>query len=99
MFYDVYVIYMKTTRKKPIQIYVEPRQYIILESLSKRRGVSKAAIIRESLEQSLEKISAKEDPAMSIVGLGRSGKGDLSERHDEYLVRLAGKKKRHRIFL
>ena len=55
---------MNSLKKKPIQIYIEPRQDNILEVISKNRGVSKAAIIRESLEKFLKELPVEKDPAL-----------------------------------
>ena len=85
---------MNVLKKKPIQIYIETRQDNVLEVLSKKRGVSKSAIIRESLDKFLKEIPVEKDPAISLIGLGSSGKGDLSDKHDRYLSGYAiGKKK------
>jgi hypothetical protein len=78
---------MKVLKKKPIQIYIEPRQDSALKHLAQRKGVSKAEIIRESLERYLQGIPLEEDPAMGIVGLGKSRRKDISERHDDYIAR------------
>ena len=72
--------------KKPIQIYIERQQDDALAALARGRGVSKAAIIRESLERYLAEIPVDDDPAMGIVGIGNSGPEDLSEQHDKYLA-------------
>jgi len=85
---------MKTLKKKPIQVYIEPEQDYVLGNLAKKRGTSKAEIIRKSLDKFLREIPLEEDPAMGLVGLGSSGKRDLSEHHDEYLVRNGRRKKR-----
>ncbi len=85
---------MEALKKKPIQIYIEPRQDNVLGVLSKKRGVSKAAIIRESVEKYLKELPVEEDAAMGLIGLGRSGKGDLSDKHDRYLARYAASKKK-----
>ncbi|MBI5179796.1 MAG: CopG family transcriptional regulator [Nitrospirota bacterium] len=85
---------MNSLKKKPIQIYIEPRQDNILEVISKNRGVSKAAIIRESLEKFLKELPVEKDPALRIIGLGSSGKTDISEKHDKYLARYAVSKKK-----
>lgn len=85
---------MKTLKKRPIQIYLEPGQDNLLEILSKKRGVSKAAIIRSGIEKILRELPIEEDPAMGIVGLGSSGKGDLSEKHDKYITKHAASKKK-----
>lgn len=88
---------MRNLKKKPIQIYVEVRQEHLLEVLSKKRGVSKAEIVRESLERYLHELPLEEDPATGIVGLGNSGKGDLSENHDKYLAEHAASKSRNEV--
>jgi hypothetical protein len=85
---------MEKLRKKPIQIYIEPKQNDVLEVLSKKRGVSKAEIIRESLEKYLQELPIEEDPALGLIGLGSSGKKDLSEKHDQYLSKYASDKKK-----
>jgi hypothetical protein len=78
---------MRNLKKKPIQVYIEPRQNDVLEVLSQKKGVSKAEIIRESLAVYLNGLPVEEDPAMDLVGLGSSGRGDLSVQHDRYLAR------------
>lgn len=85
---------MKNLKKKPIQIYIGHQQNNVLEVLSKRRGISKAEIIRESIEKFLKDLPVDEDPAMGLIGLGRSGRGDISDRHDRYLVRYHQPKKK-----
>jgi hypothetical protein len=83
---------MKASKKKPIQIYIESQQDSALAHLAKKKGISKAAIIRESLERYLTEIPLGDDPAMGIVGLGKSGRKDLSERHDAYIARYVRQK-------
>lgn len=78
---------MKALKKKPIQIYIDAGQDNLLQILSKKRGVSKAAIIRESIDRLLIETPLEEDPAMELVGMGSSGKGDISKKHDLYLVK------------
>jgi len=85
---------MGSLKKKPIQIYIEPQQDRILEILSKKRGVSKAGIIRDSIGKFLEEIPVEEDPAMGLIGLGSSGKRDLSDQHDKYLTKYGLSKKK-----
>lgn len=85
---------MKSLKKKPIQIYLEPQQDYVLGNLAKKKGISKAEIIRKSLDKFLRKIPLKEDPGMGLIGLGSSGKGNLSDNHDKYLSRYARQKKR-----
>ncbi len=77
---------MRALKKKPIQMYIEPGQDAALAVLARKRGVSKAELIRESIEKYLATQPVEEDPAMGLVGLGTSGKSDVSERHDKYLA-------------
>jgi predicted DNA-binding protein len=77
---------MKALKKKPLQIYIEPKQEMLLDSLAKRKGTSKAEIIRLSIDKYLGNLPVEEDPALGIIGLGRSGKGDISKKHDIYLA-------------
>lgn len=85
---------MKNLKKKPIQIYIEPQKDYVLGNLAKKKGVSKAEIIRKSLDKFLREIPSEEDPGMGLIGLGNSGKRNLSDNHDKYLSRYARKKKR-----
>jgi hypothetical protein len=85
---------MRKLKKKPTQIYIEPKQNDVLDVLSKKRGVPKAEIIRRSLENLLKELPVEEDPASGLLGLGRSGKRDLSDKHDQYLSRYASDKKK-----
>jgi hypothetical protein len=77
---------MRTLKKKPIQIYIEPKQEILIHNLAIKKRTSKAEIIRLSIDSYLSKLPAEEDPALGIIGLGKSGKGDIAKKHDSYLV-------------
>ena len=81
---------MKTLKKKPLQMYIETGQDAALTVLAKKRGLSKAELIRESLTRYLSSIPLNDDPAMGLVALGKSGKRDLSEKHDAYLAKHTG---------
>jgi hypothetical protein len=85
---------MKELKKKPIQIYIEPQQDDVLAALAQSRGISKAEIIRESLDRYFMQIPVEEDPAMGLVGLGNSGKNNLSESHDACLAEYVRRKSR-----
>lgn len=85
----IYISRMRKLKKKPVQMYIEPGQDAALATLAKKRGVSKAELIRESIEKYLRTLPVEEDPAMGIVGLGSSDKSDVSARHDKYLVKYA----------
>jgi hypothetical protein len=75
-------------KKIAIQVYLDPDQDRVLGHLSKAQNRSKAAIIRACIQDYLAKLPPDEDPILKIIGLGDSGQTDISEKHDEYLVRL-----------
>ncbi len=77
---------MKRLKKIPIQVYLEPEQNKIIRFLAKSTGRSKAAIIRLCISKFIASLPAEKDPALNIVNLGASGKKDIAERHDEYLL-------------
>lgn len=69
-------------------IQLSEDQAAALERAAHRRGVSKAAVVREALGMLLARESS--DPAveraMRAAGAGASGLNDLGERHDDYLA-------------
>ena len=70
------------------QIQLTGEQLEALQRLAAERGVSVAALVREGIEAVL-RTAAGEDRwsrALAVVGRFRSDRGDVSERHDEYLV-------------
>ena len=77
---------MRALVKKPIQIYLEPAQDRSLRALSQREGISLAALIRRTIDHYLADLPVEEDPALQVIGLGRSGRGDMSAKHDDYLA-------------
>jgi metal-responsive CopG/Arc/MetJ family transcriptional regulator len=80
--------------KTRVQIYLDEEQDRKLECLAKLLRTSKSRLIRESIRTFLEEhIPPEADPALGLVALaperpGRSQSKDLSEKHDEHLVRL-----------
>jgi len=73
-------------------IHLDSSQFEILSEESKRRKISVGELLHSLVKQYLDEIfiSRKRDQAdfMSIVGLGDSGKHDVSENHDKYLGEL-----------
>jgi len=73
------------------QIQLTEQQVELLKATAARRGVSMAELIRQSIDHLLEKTdvpSTKElrQKAAAAAGRFRSGKGNVSIRHDDYLV-------------
>ena len=75
-------------KKVAIQVYLDPDQDRVLGYLSKTQKRSKASIIRACLQDYIARIPLEEDPILKVIGLGESGYTDISEKHDEYLIRL-----------
>lgn len=63
-------------------------QAAALERVARRRGVSRAAVVRDALAEVLGPELAAEDEALqralAVAGSLRSGIPDLAERHDDY---------------
>ena len=74
------------TTGKPLQIHLRPDQDMTLRAVAAREGTSLAELIRRSIDLYLSGLPVGEDPALRLVGLGRSGRSDLAECHDEFLV-------------
>jgi len=79
---------MKQLKKIPVQIYLDPEQQKIIGLLSKTSGKSRAAIIRSCISNFISSLPLEKDPALNIMNLGASGKKDIAENHDDYLVSL-----------
>ena len=77
---------MGALAKKPIQIYLEPVQDKALRVLASREGISLAALIRRTIDHYLAELPVEEDPALQVIGLGRSGREDMASKHDDYLA-------------
>jgi hypothetical protein len=80
---------MRALAKKPIQIYLEPAQDKALRILARRKGISLAELIRRTIDHYLAELPVEEDPALRVIGLGRSGRGDMASKHDDYFAALA----------
>ncbi len=77
---------MKNINKIPVQVYLEPEQMKAVNRVSKTTGKSKAAVIRFCISKYISELSVEDDPALHIIGLGASGKGDIAQKHDDYLI-------------
>ncbi|MGC9075535.1 MAG: CopG family transcriptional regulator [Candidatus Bipolaricaulaceae bacterium] len=71
--------------EKRTQIYLEPELHRRLKERAKEEGISLAELLRRIARDYLRKGTSPED-YLSIVGLGKSGRTDVSEKHDEYLA-------------
>lgn len=73
-------------------IQLREAQAVALERAARRRGVSKAVVIREALDALLSREGgdAALDRALGAAGSGASAISDLAERHDDHLAELTG---------
>jgi len=73
-------------------IQLRDAQAVALDRAARRRGVSKAAVIREALDDLLAREGGDLalDRALLAAGSGASGVSDLAEPHDEYLAEQTG---------
>ncbi|HHW39759.1 MAG TPA: CopG family transcriptional regulator [Syntrophomonadaceae bacterium] len=72
------------------QIYLRPEQHRALLEEAGRQGISLAELIRRIVEKHLAQRNITKEVSretyLRIVGIGTSGKTDVSERHDDYLT-------------
>lgn len=85
---------MKTMRERPLQIYLRPEQDKALRQLAAKEKISLAELVRRGIDRLLLDTPIEDDPAMRIIGLGRSNKKDLATAHDRYIVQALRKKHR-----
>lgn len=74
------------------QIQLTEEQARRVKRLASERGVSMAAVVRGAVEAlpGAHAADEKRRRAMSVVGRFSSGKTDVSEEHDRYLVEAFG---------
>ncbi|MEZ4767518.1 MAG: CopG family transcriptional regulator [Caldilineales bacterium] len=77
-----------TMTKTPLQVYLRQDQMDSLRSLAEQQRVSLAELVRQGVDQLLTGAPIENDPLWDVVGLGRSGTGDLAADHDRYLAEL-----------
>lgn len=72
------------------QVYFSEEQHKALQQAAERQGVSMTAFLRRMVERELlskrERQDYAKDAVMALADLGRSGRSDISERHDEALA-------------
>jgi hypothetical protein len=72
------------------QVYFSKEQHKALQQAAEREGVSMTAFLRRMVERELlGKFNPQDyakDAVMALADLGRSGRSDISEHHDEALA-------------
>jgi hypothetical protein len=71
-----------------VQVLLTEEQDRRLESLARRKRVSKTRLVREGVDLVLLRVEAETpDPLLSLIGqAGRVGKRDVSIKHDAMLM-------------
>ncbi len=74
-------------KKRPFQVYLDPRDRSLLERLARQVGLTKAETVREAVRRWAIEAGA-EDPVLNLIGSldDPDLPADLSTRHDEYAV-------------
>jgi hypothetical protein len=69
-----------------LMIQAEPELIERAKRRAQERGVSVAQVVRDAIEHELGDTEERIPPPLSCIGIGRSGRGDLSRRasEDEY---------------
>lgn len=76
---------MKPMRRT--QICLPPELNSELDRLARKRGTSKANLLRLAARRFLEQEEAGEqDPILGMIGIGNAGPGRVSEDHDSVLA-------------
>jgi hypothetical protein len=72
------------------QVYFSEEQHRALRHAAAREGISMTSFLRRMIERELlGKIDRRDyakDALMALADLGRSGRSDISERHDQALA-------------
>ena len=81
----------KPNKKKPMQVYLDYKQDAELSYVADKLNISKAEVIRRSLDEYLiEAIPLEDDPLMEMIGLlpeDDDSPTDGSVNHDFYLAK------------
>ena len=70
---------------KRTTIFIDESLERDLQMLAERQGRSKAAVVRTALERFVTQEKQRAELELGFVGVGRSGRSDIAERHEEYL--------------
>ena len=70
---------------KRTTIFIDEALERDLQLLADHQGRSKAAVVRSALERFVRHEKQRAELDLGFVGIGRSGRSDIAERHEEYL--------------
>ncbi len=74
---------------KRTTIFIDEKAERELDFLAQRRGEPKAMLVREAISEYLVRQRDAPGAALAFVGIGRSGRSDIAERHEELLFQQA----------
>jgi hypothetical protein len=86
MYFMKQELFMVTSTRRPIQVYLDERQNRALRRLASQEEATLSELIRRGVDLLLEQVPVEQDPAFQLIGIGSSGVADLGEQHDEYLT-------------
>ena len=75
-------------RMRRTQIYLEADLSTALDRLARRRGISRANLIRQAAREFIEREEASFGSILELAGSGRDSATDVATRHDDYLAEL-----------
>lgn len=78
MVYGYHMSLLKTT------VYLDHEDYQRLKQVAARQGRTPAALVREAVSEYAARHQEKRLP--TSLGIGRSGRGDIGERAEEFLA-------------
>jgi len=74
---------------KRTTIFIDEKAERELDFLAQRRGEPKAMLVREAIAEYLVRQRDEPGTALTFVGIGRSGRSDIAESHEELLFQPA----------
>lgn len=80
-------MYARIRHMKRTTLFIEEAMEHDLHALARRKGVPTSALVRESLARYLAEENGRKEFALRFLGLGRSGRRNVAERHEELLWR------------
>jgi hypothetical protein len=66
-----------------LMIQAEPELVERAKRRARERGISVAQVVREAMEHELGELAGEEQPRLSFIGIGSSGRSDLSRLASE----------------
>lgn len=75
------------SRLRRTLIYLPSDLMSALDHLARRRATSRAELLRQAARAFVEReLPADEDPILGVIGLGKAGRGAVSEEHETSLA-------------